>query len=623
MNRKPMLKLPLWSRPGHLLCALLMAQMLLWNWPCFADLFCSQMTSLSNFWVPTAATLAREKSEIEWSVCPDDIGFSCSFLRVPLDYGTTGDYATLAMRMYPATVPPSQRLGTIFTNPGGPGTSGHAILLKTGPSLSAIFHGKFDIISWDPRGINMSTPRISCHPTELHRQLFSLSHNSGDLDFYNLPVSTANITLFTAAARAELLTQLCRDAVSDKVLRSVTTVNVARDLEQMRRAIGEGDLIYWGFSYGTTLGATYAAMFPENVGRMVLDGVVYAPEQYSSLLDHGLSSGDSTSEVFDGFVSSCIRAGPARCALVKDRHMDASDLKQHILNLLNRLRTSPLPVVHPKSQAMPSILRPMDLLLPIFAALLRPTNWANLASAIGDLEHGDGTTIAAFSGAGGGALDLRNRTDGERAEDAGWETGREMGTVENEADMAVFCGDAPPFSDLGDDGWAQDWLDWREKLVLNDAIGGTMWFKKMIRCKHWGRIRPSPERYNGQWRMGHDLKAPKHPLLFVSNTYDPVSPVSSGRRMVEVFGSNHSRLIENNAYGHCSVSQPSLCIASAIHEYMIDGTLPGEHTICQPEAGTIFPPIDVDTQLQYKRNDESVVQALHKLSQTLIWSGGW
>ncbi|KAJ7766610.1 Alpha/Beta hydrolase protein [Mycena metata] len=607
-----MVKLPLRSRTGHsaylLLCAILM---ILWNWPCFFLQLRMIMNSLS------APTLVRE---IKWSVCPDDTGSFCFFLKVPLEYGTTQDYATVAMRMYPATVPPSQRLGTIFTNPGGPGSSGHATLVKTGPSLSAIFHGKFDIISWDPRGVNMSTPRISCHPTELHRQLFSLSHNNGDLDFYNVPV---NNTLFTAAARAELLTQLCRDAVSDKVLRSVTTVNVARDLEQMRRAVGEGDLNYWGFSYGTTLGATYAAMFPDNVGRMVLDGVVYAPEQYSSLLDHGLSSGDSTSEVFDGFISSCIVAGPARCALIKDRHVNTSDLKGRILNLFTRLGVSPLPVIHPKSQAVPSILRPMDLLLAIFAALLRPANWAHLASALADLEHGDGTAVAAFSGIGGGALNLRNRTDGERAEDAGWEPGREMGTIENEADMAVFCGDAPPFSDREDDGWTQDWLNWREKLVSNDAISGTIWFKKMIRCRHWGRFRPSPERYEGHWRMGHDLKAPKHPILFVSNTHDPVSPLSSGRRMVQIFGSNHSRLIENNAYGHCSVSQPSLCIASAIRQYMIDGTLLGEDTICQPEAGTIFPPIYADPRPQYKPKDELVVQALHKLSRTLIWSGGW
>ncbi|KAJ7706790.1 alpha/beta hydrolase fold-domain-containing protein [Mycena rosella] len=226
--------------------------------------------------------LVRENSVLAWESCPDDYSFFCAFLSMPLEYSnrtgvSTEDRAILALRLYPAT---------------GPGTSGHATLLKTGPSLSAIFGGKFDIIGWDPRGVNMSTPRISCHPTEFHRQLFALGHEGGDLDFYGLPNDAANRTLLVASARARLLTDLCRDSVSNKVLRSVTTVNVARDLEEMRQAIGEGGLRYWGFSYGTTLGATYAAMFPANVQRMILDG-----EQYNSSLEHGISSGVSTRKV--------------------------------------------------------------------------------------------------------------------------------------------------------------------------------------------------------------------------------------------------------------------------------------------------------------------------------------
>ncbi|KAJ7706820.1 hypothetical protein B0H17DRAFT_1034569 [Mycena rosella] len=214
-----------------------------------------------QYWPGNHAQIAT-RSSVPSFRCPSSIPTEPEYL-------STEDRAVLALRLYPATVPPSQRLRTIFTNPGGPGASGHATLLKTGPSLSTIFGGKFDIIGWDPRGVNMSTRRISCHPTEFHRQLFALGHEGGDLDFYGLSNDAANRTLLVASARARLLTDLCRDSVSDKVLRSVITVNVAMDLEEMRQAIGEGGLRYWGFSYGTTLGATYAAMFPANV---ILDG---------------------------------------------------------------------------------------------------------------------------------------------------------------------------------------------------------------------------------------------------------------------------------------------------------------------------------------------------------------
>ncbi|KAF8205487.1 hypothetical protein K438DRAFT_512440 [Mycena galopus ATCC 62051] len=344
-------------------------------------------------------------------------------------------------------------------------------------------------------------------------------------------------------------------------------------------------------------------MFPENVQRMVLDGVVYAPEQYNSLLEHGMSSGDSTTKALDGFISSCIAAGPSQCALVKDGTLEPSQLSKRIINLLNRLHASPLPVAHPNFLAVPTILLPSDLLRTIYATLLRPMNWANLAFAIAELENGDGRAIATFSGTGGNVWDLRNLTDAERGEEAGWGNGREMGP--SEADIAISCGDAPLFPKAGSTAWTRTWLDWRGELVSSDAISGPIWFNKMIRCRHWGRIRPPPERYEGQWKMGHDLTPPAHPILFVSNTYvskfnstlmslsnlakDPVTPISSGKRMVELFGHNNARLLENNAYGHCSISQPSLCIAKAIREYMIDGTLPAEGTVCEPEKGTIFP----------------------------------
>ncbi|KAJ7137961.1 Alpha/Beta hydrolase protein [Mycena epipterygia] len=559
-----------------LLFLLLVSSISLW----YRLIFLSRLESALD-WHPG---LVRQKSTITWESCPDHSKLFCAFFAVPLDYSNlTGvqDRAIIAMRMYPATVPPSQRLGTIFTNPGGPGTSGHA-LIKTGPSLSVIFHGKFDIVSWDPRGVNMSTPRISCHSTELQRQLFALGHESGDLDLNGLPVSAANRTLLTASARARLLTDLCRGTIGDKVLRSVTTVNVARDLEEMRKAVGDGGLHFWGFSYGTTLGATYAAMFPENVERMVLDGVVYTPEQYTSLLEHGMSSGDSTRKVFDGFVSGCITAGPSRCALLINGTQTAPELAQRISDILTQLDSSPLPVAHPNSPSIPSILRSADLRLSIFATLLRPANWVSLASALAALERGDGTAIAALSG-------------------------REMGG--GEADMAVSCGDAPPFPDAGDDAaWTH-----------TNPLSGPIWFKKMVRCRHWGLIQPPPERYEGQWKMGLFCR---HPILFVSNTFDPVSPISSGRRMVDVFGRDNARLLEHHAYGRVPCSQPSLCIANAIREYMVNGTLPAEGMVCQPNEPTFPRENGYTGGVKYEDDNEPITHALENLVQAGI-RGGW
>lgn len=153
-----------------------------------------------------------------------------------------------------------------------------------------------------------------------------------------------------------------------------------------------------------------------------------------------------------------------RCALVYNDTVEPSQLSQRIFNLLAQLRASPLPVAHPDSQAAPSILLPSDLLQSIYATLLRPINWGSLASAIAELENGNGAAIAALSGTGGKAWDFRNLTDVERAGMAGWGDGREMGT--DEADMAIACGDVPPFPEVGDAAWTHTWLDWRRKVWL-------------------------------------------------------------------------------------------------------------------------------------------------------------
>ncbi|KAJ7197492.1 hypothetical protein C8J57DRAFT_1418178 [Mycena rebaudengoi] len=545
--------------------------------------------------------LIRSNSTLQWVACPDNSTFYCSFFSVPLDYSTPSDEdkTAIAMRMYPSTAPKTARLGSIFTNPGGPGGSGHASLLKTGPLLSAIFEGKFDIISWDPRGVNMTTPRISCHPTHLHRELYSLAHESGDLDFQDSSLEILNKTLLTLSARAQLLTDICRDAVGDKIPRSVTTVNVARDLEEMRKAVGDGGLHYWGFSYGTTLGATYAAMFPEQSEKVVLDGVVYAPEQYTSLVDHGLSAGKSTNGVFEGFISNC--------------------LSDRIWGLASKLEVSHLPVTQPASKSpLPAILHPGHLISAIFSAMYRPNSWSGLAEAIAAAEIGDGRKLAELSGAGGANWDahVRNITDAQRAMEAGWGPDREMG--QSEAGMAVSCGDAPPFEVGGDqdtEAWTKVWMGWRDQLAAPNRLGGPGWFEGVVRCRHWGRVQPSPDRYKGSWTMGQDLQKPKYVAI------DPITPIGSGRRMVATFGKENARLLHNNGYGHCSTNHPSVCIAKAIKAYMINGTLFAEGTICEPDDGIMFPKEGSKGKLNIIGLDEEeqqLTQIMRLLSNTGI-----
>lgn len=160
-------------------------------------------------------------------------------------------------------------------------------------------------------------------------------------------------------------------------------------------------------------------------------------------------------------------AGPERCALVKDADTTPGSLSARIWSLSSQLSIAPLPVPRPTA-GVPAILHPGHLIGAIFSAMYRPANWAKLAQAIADAEDGDGGALAELSGAGGADWPehARNVTDEQRAEDAGWGPGREMGA--SEGGMAVSCGDAPPFEvDESAEVWTKVWMGWKDQVRIS------------------------------------------------------------------------------------------------------------------------------------------------------------
>jgi len=185
----------------------------------------------------------------------------------------------------PASVPATERLGSIFLNPGGPGGSGFDFTFRFGPSLSNILEGRYDLIGFDPRGIGRTRPKVLCFPTKLAYQLFKagtvLDHG------FNIPSDP-----FSVEGRFRLLEQhrellalqqaeyeRCAETMGDE-LRYMGTSTVVRDIEEMSR-IFEGEdapINFFGGSYGTVLGAYLVNMIPEKIGRVYIDGVASAPQ---------------------------------------------------------------------------------------------------------------------------------------------------------------------------------------------------------------------------------------------------------------------------------------------------------------------------------------------------------
>ncbi len=201
-----------------------------------------------------------------WQPCadPSQNGFECATAEVPLDYQQPeGARITLALIRHRATQP-ARRIGSLFFNPGGPGGSGVHSLAGWFERFPATLPQRFDLISWDPRGIGASTA-VTCFPTPKQGLDFFADAPAG------FPIGPrqvrAWIDIYTRFGR------LCGER-NDDLLAHVSTADTARDLELLRRAVGEPWMNYYGTSYGTFLGATYANLYPGRVRAMVLDGNV-------------------------------------------------------------------------------------------------------------------------------------------------------------------------------------------------------------------------------------------------------------------------------------------------------------------------------------------------------------
>lgn len=239
---------------------------------CLAALLLTALAAL-------AAPGATAPAEIAWRPCPlpELPTRECGGLIVPLDYDEPdGPTISLAVARV-STTEQAHRIGSLITNPGGPGGSGVEGLGLMYVALPAPLAARFDVVSFDPRGVGQSTP-VRCFDSVAERTAF----------FAAVPTVLIGAEEIAARQRAaEELARRCGERNAD-VLPHVSTASVARDMDRLRQAVGDEQLTYLGSSYGTYLGATYANLFPDQIRAMVLDGVINPPSYTSS--DH--SDGD-------------------------------------------------------------------------------------------------------------------------------------------------------------------------------------------------------------------------------------------------------------------------------------------------------------------------------------------
>ncbi|KAF2088308.1 hypothetical protein K490DRAFT_39894, partial [Saccharata proteae CBS 121410] len=532
---------------------------------------------------------------LEFHSCYD--GFQCARLELPLDYwnGTNpGKTISLAVTVLPAKVPVTdpRYSGPILLNPGGPGGSGVRFAVSKGREIQTVVDSAidpnvdpeaetsakyYDVVGFDPRGIAFTTPGAHCFQAKSIRESWNLRLKAQGW------LGTSDAVLGRRWAMVNALGASCAASSLGEadIKQFVSTASVARDMLELaerfgewrqkeRRRIdceedgkcneqqtavyvpGQEKLTYWGFSYGTLLGSTFASMFPDRVGRLILDGVVDGENYMKALWNNNL---EDTEKTMQSFYDGCAEGGPDGCPLAK-HGSTPEDIQNEVEEILANLYHNPLQI----PGESPEVITYSDVKEQIFMSLYSPaTSFPPVAKFLALLHRNNATELATLAPA------LRQHhiftclASGNQTQ---------LAPVDGEASMSIMCSDGDP----------QDYLNitafdtfWRE-LDAKSPSSGSIWACHRMNCAGW-KIRPM---YRFEKPFGGNTS---HPILFIGNTADPVTPLKNAHGMSSLFPG--SAVLTQNSPGHCSIAAISPCTVSAIRAYLHNGTLPVPNTTCQ------------------------------------------
>ncbi|KAK7697288.1 hypothetical protein SLS64_013676 [Diaporthe eres] len=336
----------------------------------------------------------ESSANLTWTQCFD--GFACSKLEVPLDYsnrnlGTTS-VAFLKLAGKNATV----ESPSIVLIPGGPGGSGIDLLLSYRSLAGTIFGEQYNFISFDPRGVNNSGLTLDCFSGNAEARLaFNRLYSTG---VTNVSSTTFQEQYYSASIYGEW----CNNAVERDSPHAyyVTTPAVAHDLltfaDAQAEATGQppSDAKLWayGASYGTVVGITFASMFPDRVGRMILDGVVNADQYYDN---DPREASDQMDEAMEKFSSLCHSAGPEACSFWGPT---PGNITTRLDDVILQLRNHPVPLSGVQNQGLPELVTYSDLkALFINSVYDPPAAFPVMANILHQIEGGDVSALAGMS----------------------------------------------------------------------------------------------------------------------------------------------------------------------------------------------------------------------------------
>lgn len=451
---------------------------------------------------------------IEWE--DGGRGWQTGVLEVPLDHDDPdGDTIELALVRRPAD-DPDARIGPLLMNPGGPGASGNELALVSTYIFPTEVLERFDIIGFDPRGVAESTPLV-CGDGEFLDEYLAFD-----------PVPDDEEEREEAEALIEEFADNCEDAAGD-MLEHINTVAVARDMDLIREALGEEQISYVGFSYGTYLGGTYLEMFPERMRAAVLDGA-YSRSLTAEDMAVGQATGFESS--IDAFLEWC---EPSRCDLAEQ-----GDPGERLLEILDEIDARPL--VTDSGRELTIGLAWTGVIMAMYSPALWPTLDAALVQAAG--KRGDQL------------LSLADQYNDRSAD----------GTYANQtfAFVAYNCMDDPPLDESEEDAVAEAVLEAAPRI-------GPLFVELPSPCAYW------PVE-NADAPTGPFSAPDAPPLLVIATTGDPATPYEWGVQLADELET--SILITVEGDGHTAYGAGNSCVDDLVDAYLLELEVPSGPTTC-------------------------------------------
>lgn len=455
--------------------------------------------------------------ELSWTEC--GVGFDCTDVTAPLDWEDPGKgEITLSVVRHRAEGTP---VGSLLTNPGGPGASGVDLILNSLDfAVGADLIENFDVIGFDPRGVGDSTA-VTCYDAP-----------QMDDYLYGIPSAARG----TAEWEAELLdshkkfAEAC-DANSGGILPYITTVNAARDMDLIRALLGDKQLNYLGYSYGTFLGATYAKLYPEKAGRLVLDGAI---DPAVPGLEVGATQALGFESALRAYMQDCLDSGECPFNGSVDEAM--ADLGA----LLASVDSTPL------KSGDGRMLGADSLMTAIIAALYSQDSWGYLTQALDEALQGDPTS----------ALFL-----------ADFYNGRENGTYTDnstEAFRAYNCMDYP----VEDDPAAEAATNAK---IAEGAPTIAPYWAGPDSCSVWP--------YPPTGTRGEIKAEGAGPILVIGTTNDPATPYEWSESLANQL--EEGVLITRVGEGHTGYNKGNACVDDAVEAFLLDDVVPEDGLRCE------------------------------------------